>query len=68
MPENNLFSNDPDRTFGITDEEMDERFVEIVLLKKEEARIKGCPVQYYDEEKKAPYLLYPDGHREYFFG
>ena len=47
---------------------MDERFIKIVLLKKEESRIKGGPIQYYDEEKKAPYLLYPDGHRGYFFG
>lgn len=67
MTKNQEFSNDPDRTFGITDEEIDERFVKIVLLKKEEARIKGGPVQYYDEEKQAPYLLYPDGRREYFF-
>lgn len=27
--------------------------------------MKGIPVARYDAEKKATYLLYPDGHREY---
>ena len=28
-------------------------------------KIKGVPIQKYDNEKKQPYLEYPDGRREY---
>lgn len=61
----NVFTNDLDKTLGISDEEMNDRFTKIVLLKKEEAKIKGCPVQCYDEDADEPYLLFPDGRRQY---
>lgn len=50
---------------GITEEEVDFRFREAVRLAKERARIMKKPTCEYDLEKKASYLLYPDGHREY---
>ncbi len=50
---------------GISEEEVDFRFREAVRLAKERMQIMGNPVCEYDREKKAPYLLYPDGHREY---
>ncbi len=50
---------------GITEEEVDFRFREAVRLAKERARIMKKPTCEYDMEKQAPYLLYPDGHREY---
>lgn len=50
---------------GISEEEVDFRFREAVRLAKERKRIMGKPTCEYDVEKKAPYFLYPDGHREY---
>lgn len=50
---------------GITEEEVDHRFREAVRLAKERQRIMGKPTCEFDREKNAPYLLYPDGHREY---
>ncbi len=50
---------------GITEAEMDFRFREAVRRAKEKSRIMGKSTCEYDEEKKVPYLLYPDGHREY---
>lgn len=43
-------------------------FVKAVEIAKEISRAKGKPTCEYDIEKKAPYLLYPDGHREYNVG
>lgn len=57
--------NDPDKTFGLSDEEIDRRFTAMVGLVKQEAEIKGLPIQKYDRERRKPYLLYPDGRREY---
>ena len=39
-----------------------------IEIAKEISRAKGKPTCEYDVEKKAPYLLYPDGHREYDIG
>ena len=50
---------------GITEEEVDFRFREAVRRAKEKSRIMGKSTCEYDREKNAPYLLYPDGHREY---
>ncbi len=50
---------------GISEEEVDFRFREAVRRAKEKSRIMGKTTCEYDREKKAPYLLYPDGHREY---
>ncbi len=57
--------NDYDTMCGLTDEELDRRFIEAVRIENEISRIKGAPIARYDLEKKAPYLEYPDGRREY---
>ena len=57
--------NELDSTCGISDEELTRRFVEAVRISNEIKKVKGNPIQYWDDEKKASYILYPDGHREY---
>ena len=47
------------------DEEMDRRISQVAFVAYQQAKMKGVPVARYDAEKKAAYLLYPDGHREY---
>ena len=47
------------------DEEMDRRISQVAFVAYQQAKMKGLPVARYDAEKKAAYLLYPDGHREY---
>ena len=47
------------------DEEMDRRISQVAFVAYQQAKMKGIPVARYDAEKKAAYLLYPDGHREY---
>ena len=37
----------------------------IIKTLDEIKKIKGVPIQKYDNEKKQPYLEYPDGRREY---
>lgn len=44
---------------------MDRRISQVVFVAYQQAKMKGIPVARYDSEKKATYLLYPDGHREY---
>jgi len=57
--------NELDSTCGISDEELTRRFIEAVRISNEIKQIKGNPIQCWDAEKKAPYILYPDGRREY---
>ena len=47
------------------DEAMDRRISQVAFAAYQQAKMKGLPVARYDAEKKATYLLYPDGHREY---
>ena len=47
------------------DEAMDRRISQVAFVAYQQAKMKGLPVARYDVEKKAAYLLYPDGHREY---
>ena len=47
------------------DEEMDRRVSQVAFAAYQQVKMKGLPVARYDAEKKATYLLYPDGHREY---
>ena len=54
-----------DYDFGISEEEEDARIRNSIRISKEISRIKGNPTCEYDKEKKAAYLLFPDGHREY---
>jgi len=58
-------ANGPDITAGMTDDEMTERFKASIRIDNEIRRIMGLPIPMYDDEKKLPYLLYPDGKREY---
>ena len=57
--------NELDSMCGVSDEELDKRFVEAVRIENEIKKIKGLPIAKYDYEKNAPYLEYPDGRREY---
>lgn len=57
--------NELDSTCGISDEELTRRFVEAVRISNEIKQVKGNPIQCWDDEKQSPYILYPDGSREY---
>jgi hypothetical protein len=57
--------NELDYTCGISDDELSIRFKEAVRIENEIKKIKGLPVAKYDFDKKAPYLEFPDGRREY---
>lgn len=54
-----------DHTFGVSDDELSERFKEIVDLENKLKNIKGVPVAKYDKTLKKAYLEYPDGRKEY---
>lgn len=47
------------------DAEMNCRISSVAFEAYQQAKMKGIPVARYDAERKAAYLLYPDGHREY---
>ena len=57
--------NDLDTTYGLTDDELTERFKEAIRIDNEIRRIKGLPIAKYDVETRRAYLEYPDGRREY---
>lgn len=57
--------NELDSTCGVSDDELTERFKEAIRIDNEIKKIKGVPIAGYDREKKAAYLEYPDGRREY---
>jgi hypothetical protein len=57
--------NELDSTCGVSDDELIKRFVEAIRIDNEIKKIKGIPIQKYDNEKKQPCLEYPDGRREY---
>lgn len=57
--------NEYDSINGVSDDEMTRRFQEAVRLANERKRIKGLPIQKYDNELKCPYLEYPNGERKY---
>ncbi len=60
-----MTANDLDRTCGLTDDEMTERFKESIRIDNEIRKIKGAPTAKYDAKTKRAYLEYPDGRREY---
>lgn len=60
-----MTTNDLDRTCGLTDDELTERFKESIRIDNEIRKIKGAPTAKYDAETKRAYLEYPDGRREY---
>lgn len=51
--------------FDLTDDEMTEVFREAVRESIEQSRKAGNPICEYDSQLKKPYILYPDGRREY---
>lgn len=57
-------SNDYDLTFGLTDDELTERFVQAVRLAIKRDKIMGIPVTRVDADGKI-YIEYPDGRIEY---
>lgn len=54
-----------DEDLGMTQAEFEKKLAKGIDLLKELARLKGNPTSEWDEELKKPYLLYPDGRREY---
>lgn len=60
-----VYANELDHTYGISDEELTERFKESIRIDNEIRRIKGLPIAGFDKEKKKAYIEYPDGRREY---
>ena len=57
--------NEYDTTYGLTDDELTERFRAGVRLAQERRSAMGLPTVHYDEEKKVTYYEYPDGRKEY---
>ncbi len=60
-------TNELDSTNGISDDELTERFKASIRIDNEIRKIKGLPVAKFDNEKKKPYIEYPDGRREYVY-
>ncbi len=58
-------ANDIDTMYGLTDDELTERFKESIRIDNEIRRIKGTPVAKYDDVSGRAYLEYPDGRIEY---
>ena len=52
-------------TWGLPEEEIEERFSHAVDLARAESIANGKPVMYFDEEKGMNYIQYPDGTKEY---
>ena len=48
--------NELDFTYGISDEELTERFKASIKLNQEICRIKGLPIACFDKKLKKPYL------------
>lgn len=53
-----------DRTLGMTDEEMTQRFRKAVELEKAMKTARGEPIAHFDKATGKVYLEYPDGRRE----
>jgi len=56
---------DLERTLGMTDDEMTERFRKAVELEIELRIARGEPIARYDQTTGKSFLEYPDGRREY---
>ena len=57
--------NDLDTMYGLTDNELTERFKASIRIDNEIRKIKGLPIPKYDKELRKAYLEYPDGRKEY---
>ncbi|MDO4177960.1 MAG: hypothetical protein Q4D21_02120 [Phascolarctobacterium sp.] len=60
-----LTVNELDSMCGVSDAELDYRFVEAVRIENEIKKIKKLPIAGYDCKLKQAYIEYPDGSREY---
>jgi hypothetical protein len=60
-----VVTNELDSTYGLSDDELTQRFIESIRIDNEIRRIKGLPIAGYDDEKNKAYIEYPDGRREY---
>lgn len=57
--------NKLDYFMGFPDEEITRKFQAAVQKALEEQISKSLPIALYDKNKLLPYILYPDGRREY---
>lgn len=57
--------NELDSTYGISDDELTERFKASIKIDQDICKIKGLPITGYDDENKRAYLEYHDGRRVY---
>ncbi len=57
--------NELDSTYGISDEELTQRFKESIRLDNEKRSILGLPTSGFNATTQKAYLEYPDGTREY---
>ncbi|MBQ5565938.1 MAG: hypothetical protein IIT42_03735 [Clostridia bacterium] len=57
--------NDFDTTYGLSDEELTQRFKDAIRIDDEIRKIKGAPTAKYDPVTRKAYLEYPNGRREY---
>ena len=62
---NTVSEDDFDYELGVSEEEQEFRFREAIRLAKEKSRIMGKTTCEYDREKGKPYLLHPDGRKEF---
>lgn len=65
MPNKAVNKDNFDYELGVSEEEQEFRFREAIRLAKEKSRIMGKTTCEYDRERGKPYLLHPDGRREY---
>ena len=63
--EEELITNDLDSTYGVSDEELTQRFKEAIRIDDEISRVMKLPTAKYDSKARKAYILYPDGRREY---
>ncbi len=54
-----------DEDLGMTNTEFEKKIAKYIKLQKEIAHLMGAPSSEYDTVLDKPYLLYPDGRREY---
>ncbi|MGL4483462.1 MAG: type II toxin-antitoxin system RelB/DinJ family antitoxin [Anaerovoracaceae bacterium] len=63
--QNIIVDDDQNKTCGLTDDELTQRFIDAVKIENEIKRAKGVAVAKFDTKAKKVYLEYPDGRKEY---
>lgn len=51
---------------GVTNAELEKKLAQGITLLKEMARLNGQPTSEFDTELEEPYILFPDGRKEYY--